>query len=178
MVAGDGVSRRLRVAAAMLEKAGFGTAALAFLAPFLAADSKAVHPVLGAVAFFYGFLLVLVPRSDALTAFVAFSLPGIAAIAGLLLPRRLTWPASVARFVCALAGLAGLANIYLLNPRPYLLIGYYAAEAAFLIATIASAYRLIATLWIRGLGDEAREPADEQPAWSASQELLRRHRDN
>ena len=68
-------------------------------------------------------------------------------------------------------------DIYVLNPRPYLLIGYYAAEAAFLVAAVASAYRLIAALLLRGRGDEAREPAEMQPAWSASQELLRRHRD-
>jgi len=166
------VGHRLRVAA-VLERGGFGTATLAFLAPFFAAETDRFNSmILGAEAFFASFALVLV------TYFVAFSIPGIAAIAGLLLPRRLTWPASSARLICALAGFAGLATFYFSNPRPYLLIGYYAAVAAFLVAAVASAYRLVAALRLRGRYDETRAPEDPGPAWSASQELLRRHRDS
>jgi hypothetical protein len=101
----------------------------------------------------------------------------MAAIAGLLLPRRLTWPASMARLACALAGFGGLATFYFSTPRPHLLIGYYAAEAAFLVAAVAAAYRFVAALRLRGRYDETREPGDPGPAWSASQELLRRFRD-
>lgn len=102
----------------------------------------------------------------------------MAAIVGLLLPRRLTWPASIARLVCALAGFASLGTFYFSNPRPYVLIGYYAAETAFLGAAVAAAYRLIAALRLRASYEETHEPEDPGPALSASQELMRRHRDS
>jgi hypothetical protein len=172
------VSNRLRVTAAVLEKAGFGTAAVAFLAPFF--DLGLGLPrsiVLGGQAFLSVLFLFLVPRADVLEYYLAFVLPVIAAFGGLLLPRRLTWPASTARLACALAGFAGLGSFYFSNPQLHLLVGYYAAEAAFLVAAAASAFRLVAALRLRGSYDETHEPEDPGPAWSASQELMRRHRD-
>ena len=154
-------------------------ALLGFLAPFLGGAQNSIRPVaLGAQAFFASLFIILVPHEDVLTYYLAFVMPVIAALFGLLLPRRLTWPASIARLACAIAGFAGLGSFYFSNPRPHLLIGYYAVEAAFLVAAVSSAYRLIAALSLRGhLGDESRESPDMQPAWSASQELLRRNRD-
>jgi hypothetical protein len=173
------MSRRLRVAAAVLEKGGFATATFAFLAPFFDADpGVARSAVFGVEAFLAPLALVLVPRSDLLTYFVAFSIPGMAAILGLLLPRRLTWPASIARLTCALVCFASLGTFYFSSPRPYLLFGYYAAEAAFLVAAVAGAYRFVAAVRLRGGYDETAEPGDPGPAWSASQELMRRHRDS
>jgi hypothetical protein len=178
-MADERVSLRLR-AAAFLEKAGFATATFAFLAPFFTAGYGFIgrSAVFGFQAFLVSLALVLVPRSDGLIYFVAFSIPGMAAIGGLLLPRRLTWPASTARLVCALAGFLSLGTIYFSNPRPDLLVGYYAAEAGFLCASVASTYRLVAALRLRGSYAETHEPEDPGPAWSASQELMRRHRDN
>lgn len=171
------MSHRLRVAAAFLEKWGLGIALLAFLGPFLGGGQNSIRPVaVGAQAFFAVLFLFLVPHADALRSYLAFVMPVFAALFGLLLPRRLTWPASIARLACALAGLAGLGSFYFSNPRPHLLIGYYAAEAAFLVAAIASAFRLVAALRLRGRYGES-EPEDPGPALSASQELLRRHRD-
>jgi len=167
----------------VLEKGGFAAGIFAFLAPFFDADpGVARSAVFGVEAFLAPLALVMVPRmappSEALTYFVAFSLPGMAAILALLLPRRLTWPASIARLACALVCFVSLGTFYFSNPRPYLLFGYYAAEVAFLVAAVAGTYRFIAALRLRGGYDETQEPEDPGPAWSASQELMRRYRDS
>jgi hypothetical protein len=173
---------RLRAVAAFLEKGGFITATFAFLAPFFTLDPAVSRAtVFGVEACLVPFALVLVPRSEGwegLMYFVAFSIPGMAAIGGLLLPRRLTWPASIARLACAIAGFAGLGTFYFSNPRPDILFGYFAAEAAFLGAAVAATYRFIAALRLRGDYDETHEPEDPGPALSASQELMRKHRDS
>jgi hypothetical protein len=55
--------------------------------------------------------------------------------------------------------------------------GYYAAEASFLIAAVASAVRLMRLRRNRAMWDAKDEPRF-MPAASASQELLSRYRNN
>lgn len=152
-------------------------AMIAYLLPFFN-PSLGFHRIngeSGVSAFFIGFFVVTVAPLDPF--FVAFSLPLIAALVGLIYQRRPGWIGSLAPLICALVGLSCLGSAYFWDKREHLAYGYYAAVASFVIAAVASAVRLIRLRRKRAMWDAKAEPRFE-PAASASQELLSRYRKN
>ena len=78
------------------------------------------------------------PRPDELKFTFEFGLPVVAAVAGVILWVRAGRGAAAARFVCAAAAFAALTLGYQQHPGDWL-VGFYAADAALAVATIASA---------------------------------------
>jgi hypothetical protein len=79
------------------------------------------------------------------------------------------------RSVCSVVSLTCLGSAYLWDKPEPLAYGYFAAEASFLLAAVASAVRLIRLRGSRAMWD-AKVEAPFGPAASASQELLSRYR--
>jgi hypothetical protein len=127
----------------------------------------------GLLAFFGGFVLFVRAPLDPF--FETFSLPLIAAFAGLFYQRRPGWIGSLAPLICAVVGLTCLGSAYFWEKSQPLAYGYFAAEVGFVIAAVASAVRLILLRRNRAMWD-ARTEARFEPAASASQELLSRYR--
>jgi hypothetical protein len=154
-----------------LETTGFAVAVVAYLFPFGTVPSYtgARFAILG-VEFFAAQLALLVWPAGALF-FAAYLLPALAAIAGLAFGSRIWRRAALIRFASAVVGFAALAAGYFWQFGGLeWAFGYYIALAAFLVAVAGSALRLIAVLKV---GGESQPPPE--PAWSASQELLRKH---
>lgn len=129
----------------------------------------------GFSAFFIGFLVLTVAPLDPF--FEAFSLPLIAAFVGLMYQRRPGWIGSLAPLVCSVVGLTCLGSAYFWEKQEPLAYGYFAAEASFLLAAVASAVRLIRLRRNRAMWD-AKVETPFEPAASASRELLSRYRKN
>ena len=129
----------------------------------------------GFSAFFIGFAVLTAAPFDPF--FEVFSLPLIAAFVGLMYQRRRGWIGSLAPLVCSVVGLTLLGSAYFWDQQEQLAYGYFAAEASFLIAAVASAVRLIRLRRNRAMWDAKDEPRF-MPAASASQELLSRYRKN
>jgi hypothetical protein len=154
-----------------LETTGFAVALVAYLLPFgtWTAPFGGRFAILG-VEFFAAQLALLVWPLGALF-FGAYLLPALAAITGLAFRSRVGRRAALIRLGAALVGLAGLAAGYLWTEFGLdWTFGYYIALAAFVVAAAGAAMRLTALLKV---GSEAQPPPE--PAWSASQELLRKH---
>jgi hypothetical protein len=105
-----------------------------------------------------------------------FSLPVIAAFVGLVY-RRPGWTGSLAPLICAALGLTCLGSAYIWEQSGPFAYGFFAAEASFAVATVASAVRLIRLRRDRAMWD-AKPPPRSEPAASAQQELLARYRKN
>lgn len=145
--------------------------------PFIA-SGQGQYPVdldSGLSAFSIGFVVLTTAPLDPF--FEAFSVPLIAAFVGLLYQRRRGWIGSLAPLVCSVVGLTLLGSAYFWDKQEHLAYGYFAAEASFLIAAVASAVRLIRLHRNRAMWDAKDEPRF-MPAASASQELLSRYRNN
>jgi NADH:ubiquinone oxidoreductase subunit 6 (subunit J) len=127
----------------------------------------------GFLAFFGGLAVLTEAPLDPF--FWMFSLPLIAAVVGLIYQRRPGWIGALAPLICAVVGLAGLGSAYLWERWEPMSYGLFAAEVSFLIATVASAVRLIRLRRDRAMWDAKAEPRDE-PAASAQQELVARYR--
>jgi hypothetical protein len=145
-------------------------AMLAYAFPFFKA-TLGIHVFTGLGAVFIGF--VVLPLAPLW--FAAFLLPFIAAFAGLMYQRRPGWIGAVAPLVCALVGFSALGSAYFGDPNESWAYGYYAAEGSLLVAVIASAVRLIRMRRSPAMWNAKAEPRDE-PAASASQQLLARYR--
>ena len=154
-----------------LETIGFAVALLAYLLPFgTATTPTGSRFAIPGVEFFAAQLALLVWPVGALF-FGAYLLPALAAIAGLAFRSRIGRQAAVIRLSAALVGFAGLAAGYFWTDFGLdWTFGYYIALAAFVIAAVGAALRLAALV---KAGSEAQPPPE--PAWSASQELLRKH---
>jgi hypothetical protein len=129
----------------------------------------------GFSTFFIGFFVLTVAPLDPY--FEAFSFPLISAVVGLILLRRRGRFGSVGPLVCALVGSVALGSAYLLDPQGHWAYGYFAAEGCFLVATAASAVRLVRLRRDPAMWDAKAEPRFE-PAASGQQELLARYRKN
>jgi hypothetical protein len=147
-----------------LVTAGFVVAAIAFILPF--ADPSPGSNLqttswsgIELVAFMFFFFLV--SSHSYVYAFV-FVIPFVAAISGVLY-RRVGRVGSVARLSAGAAGFAGLAIAYAISPHDHWDVGYFAAEAGFLVATLASIATLTGALRFGEL--------DSKPAPAASSEL-------
>jgi hypothetical protein len=152
-------------------------AMIAHAFPFIV-SGQGIYPIVldsGFSAFFLGFFVLTVAPLDPF--FEAFSLPLIAAFVGLMYQRRPGWVGSLAPLICAVVGLTCLGSAYFWEKQEALAYGYFAAEASFLIAAVASAGRLIRLRRNRAMWDAKAAPGDE-PAASAQQELLARYRKN
>jgi peptidoglycan/LPS O-acetylase OafA/YrhL len=152
-------------------------AIVAYALPFIA-SGQGQYPVdldSGLSAFFIGFFVLTAAPLDPF--FEMFSLPLIAAFVGLMHVRRRGWLGSLSPLVCSVVGLILLGSAYFWDQQDHLAYGYFAAEASFLIAAVASAVRLIRLRRNRALWDAKDEPRF-MPAASASQELLSRYRNN
>jgi len=164
-------SGRLRWASAArrLETAGFLIATFAYLLPFF---GYGFFQMLGLQFFFLTFPALGQGRfwPNGALLFAAGALPLLAGVAALLYRRRATRREAVVSLILAVTGFAGLALTYLSNPRPFFSAGYYTAEAGFLLAAVAAAFRLI------GGVAELQTPARDEPALSANQWFLRRSR--
>jgi hypothetical protein len=143
--------------------------------PFITSGQYPVDLDSGLSAFFIGFVVLTAAPLDPF--FEAFSLPLIAAFVGLMYQWRRGWLGSLAPFVCSVVGLTLLGSAYFWDKQDQLAYGYFAAEASFLIAAVASAVRLIRLRRNRAMWDAKDEPRF-MPAASASQELLSRYRNN
>ena len=166
----------VRRIAAVLETAGFVTAGCAYLLPFF---SPVVAPldnsVIGLQLFFAAlYALPWEPWPWGLLAVAVFGAPLTAAIAALFLHRRPGRPASIATLMLGLVGFVGLTTAYVGIPGAHWAFGYWLAVGASIVSSVAAGCRLITALWF-GTGAEI-EPATDEPAPSASQELLRRYR--
>jgi len=166
-------SRRWDRAINVLVPAALIAALVAYAFPFFKPTPGihvfTIHTGLGAV--FIGFVaLALAPLW-----FAAFSLPFIAAFAGLMYQRRPGWIGSAAPLVCALVSLTALGSAYFWDAQESWAYGYYAAEGSFLVAGIASAVRLIRMRRSPAMWNAKAEPRDE-PAASAGQQLLSRYK--
>jgi hypothetical protein len=152
-------------------------AIIAHAFPFIVAGQGAYPSDLssGFSAFFIGFVVLTTAPLDPF--FDAFSFPLIAAFVGLMYQRRLGWIGSLAPLVCSVVGLTLLGSAYFWDKQEHLAYGYFAAEASFLIAAVASALRLVHLRRNRAMWDAKDEPRF-MPAASASQELLSRYRKN
>jgi hypothetical protein len=151
-------------------------AMIAHAFPFLV-SGQGLYPIdldSGFSAFFIGFFVLTVAPLDPF--FEAFSLPLIAAVVGLMYQRRPGWIGSLAPLICAVVGLTCLGSAYFWETQP-LAYGYFAAEACFLVAAVASAVRLIRLRRNRAKWDAKAAPRFE-PAASAQQQLLSRYRKN
>jgi hypothetical protein len=107
--------------------------------------------------------------------FEQFSLPLIAAFVGLMYLRRPGWIGSVAPLVCAVYGFVALGSAYFWPQDMPFAYGYYLAVGCFLIASASAAVRLD----IRHRGGAVQNvevPQPDEPAASASQQLLARYR--
>ena len=144
--------------------------------PFI--SNSAIYPVRGepgVMAFLGGFVALATAPSGPY--FEAFSLPLVAAFVGLITQRRPGRLGSLVPLMCAIVGLTCLGSAYFWDRSDHLAYGYYVVEACFLIATIASAPRLIRWSRNRAMWG-AKAVARFEPAASASQELLSRYREN
>jgi hypothetical protein len=152
-------------------------AVIAHAFPFIV-PGHGLYPIdldTGFSAFLVGFFVLTVAPLDPF--FEAFSLPLIAAFVGLMYQRRPGWIGSLAPLVCSVVGLTCLGSAYFWEKQEPLAYGYFAAEASFLLAAVASALRLIRLRRSRAIWD-AKVKAPFQPSASASQELLSRYRKN
>jgi len=152
-------------------------AMIAHACPFIV-PGRGLYPIdlnSGLSAFFIGFRVLTVAPLDPF--FEAFSLPLIAAFVGLMYQRRPGWIGSLAPLVCSVVGLICLGSAYFWVKQEPLAYGYFAAEASFLVAAVASAVRLIRLHRNRAMLD-AKVEAPFEPAASASQELLSRYHKN
>ena len=152
-------------------------AMIAHAYPFIV-PGRGLYPIdlnTGFSAFFIGFVVLTKAPLDPF--FEAFSLPLIAAFVGLMYQRRPGWIGSLAPLVCSVVGLTCLGSAYLWEQSGALAYGYFAAEASFLLAAVASAVRLIRLRRSPAMWD-AKVEAPFEPAASASQELLSRFRKN
>lgn len=154
-----------------LETTGFVVALLSYLLPFGTATTVSGDRfAIPGISFFMAQLNFLVWPSGALF-FAAYLLPALAAIAGLAFRSRVGRGAALVRLAAALVGFAALAAGYFWSGFGLAWsFGYYIALAAFVIAAASAALRLIAVV---NFGSEAQP--EPEPAWSASQELLRKH---
>jgi len=170
----SGILLAVRRIADVLGMAGFVTAGGAYLLPFF---SPVLPPLdnsaIGLQVFFAAlYALPWEPWPWALIAVAAFGAPLTAAIAALFLHRRPTGPASIASLMFGLVGFVGLATAYVGSPGAPWAFGYWLAAGAFIVASVAAGYRLITALPFRTRA--GIELATDEPAPSASQELLRR----
>jgi hypothetical protein len=152
-------------------------AMIAHLFPFIVAG-RGLYPIdldSGLSAFLIGFVVLTKAPLDPF--FEAFSLPLIAAFVGLMYQRQPGWNGSLAPLVCSVVGLTCLGSAYFWEKQEPLAYGYFAAEASFLLAAVASAVRLIRLRRNRAMWD-AKVEAPFESAASASQELLSRYRKN
>ena len=162
-------SGRLRWASAArrLETTGFLIATFAYLLPFF---GYGFFQVIGLQLFFLTFPALgqgpFWPMG--LLLFAAGALPLLAGLAALLYRRKATSREAAVSLILAVTGFAGLALTYLSNPRPPFSVGYYLAEAGFLLAAVAATFRLI------GGVTELHTPVRDEPAVSANQWFLRR----
>jgi hypothetical protein len=148
-------------------------AVIAYAFPFIL-PGQGLYPIdlnTGLSAFFIG-VLTVAPVNPF---FVAFSLPLIAASAGLMFQRRPGWIGSLAPLVCSIVALTSLGSAYFWEKPEPLAYGYFAAAAGLLLAAVASAVRLIRLRRSRALWGATVE-ARYEPSASASQELLSRYR--
>jgi len=127
----------------------------------------------GLTAFLVGFIaLILAPLNPF---FEQFSLPLIAAFVGLMYLRRPGWTGSVAPLACGVFGSAALGSAYFWAPGMPFAYGYFLAVGCFLIASVSAAVRLI-LLRRGGAAPDVAGAEPDEPAASASQELLARYR--
>jgi hypothetical protein len=162
-------TRVLDRAITVLVPAGFVTAIIAHLFPFLdSSPSFRVYDpqsLAGAQVFLAGIQMLTVSGGQsvlqALMYFGELSGPLILAFTGLVVQRR-GWVGAVAALITGALGFIGLAALpYLGGPQQWG-YGYFAAEYGFLIATIASAVRLSG--WLLGLGVTGKPlPRRRQP---------------
>jgi hypothetical protein len=174
-VFGAGVPRRWDRAINALVPAALIAAMVAHALPFIV-PHPGLYPIdlnSGFSAFFIGFSVLTATPSDPF--FEAFTLPLIAAFVGLMYQRRPGWLGSLAPLVGSVVGLTCLGSAYFWEKPEPLAYGYFAAEASFLLAAVASAVRLIRLRRSRAMW-AAKVGAPFGPAASASQELLSRYR--
>jgi len=157
-----------------LVPAAFVAAMISYAFPFGVLVGYPSYSDSGFLAFFGGFFVLTVAPLDPF--FWVFSLPLIAAVVGLIYQRRPGWMGSLGALICGLVGLFCLGSAYVLEPSKPFAYGYFAVEASFLIAAVASAVRLIRLRRNQAMWDAKPEPRDE-PAASAQQQLLSRYRD-
>jgi hypothetical protein len=127
----------------------------------------------GLTAFHIGFIALTMAPLNPL--FEQFSLPLIAAFVGLMYLRRPGWTGSVVPLACAVFGFAALGSAYVWPSELPFAYGYYLALGCFLTAAAAAAVRLV-LLRRGGAAPEVAVTEPDEPAASASQQLLARYR--
>jgi hypothetical protein len=172
---GQSGPHRWERALSVLVPAALIAAMIAHAFPFIV-QSPGLYPIdlnSGFSAFLIGLLVLTVAPLDPF--FEAFSLPLIAAFVGLVYQRRPGWIGSLVPLICSVVGLTCLGSAYFWDKSESLAYGYFAAEASFLIAAVASAVRLIRLRRNPAMWNAKAMPQFEAAA-SASQELLARYR--